>query len=175
MLWVNGNSTRAEGQCSPHRTPCLLEALAAFVVWAIMQIWGTVMGTERKPGVYIALGLGEVWVGHWVPPNLAGFRECPASQLESRSYTMVSQVFWDQRTGGDNGPSRLQEALQCSCWWGGELASGSSGPGLSLETQCLLEPGKVGSRICAGELSFFLKNGCQSFRNVRRHILSIAC
>lgn len=139
-----------------------------------MQIWGTVMGTERKPGVYIALGLGEVWVGHWVPPNLAGFRECPASQLESRSYTMVSQVFWDQRTGGDNGPSRLQEALQCSCWCGGELASGSSGPGLSLETQCLLEPGKVGSRICAGELSFFLKNGCQGFRNVRRHILSIA-
>lgn len=139
-----------------------------------MQIWGTVMGTERKPGVYIALGLGEVWVGHWVPPNLAGFRECPARQLESRSYTMVSQVFWDQRTGGDNGLSRLQEALQCGCWCGRELASGSSGPGLSLVTQCLLEPGKVGSRICAGELSFFLKNVCQGFRNVRRHILSIA-
>lgn len=36
-----------------------------------MQIWGTVKGPERKPGVYIALGLGEVWVGHWVPLNLA--------------------------------------------------------------------------------------------------------
>lgn len=102
---MNGNSTRAEGQCSPHRIPCLL---AAPVVWTIMQIWGTVKGTERKPAVYIGLGLGEVGVGHWVPLNLAVFRECPASQLESRSYTMVSQVFWDKRTGNDNGPSRLQ-------------------------------------------------------------------
>lgn len=104
---MHGNSTRAEGQCSPHRTPCLLEASAAPVVRTIMQIWGTVKGTERKPEVYISLGLGKVRVGHWVPLSLAVSRECPASQLES-SYTMVSQVFWDQRTGGDNGPPRLQ-------------------------------------------------------------------
>lgn len=110
---MNGNSTRAEGQCSPHRTPCLLEASAAPVVWTIMQIWGAVKETERKPGVYIALVPGEVRAGHWVPLSLAVFRECPASQLESRSYTMVSQVFWDQRTGGGNGPldsSRLSSA-----------------------------------------------------------------
>lgn len=78
-----------------------------------MQIWGAVKETERKPGVYIALVPGEVRAGHWVPLSLAVFRECPASQLVSRSYTMVSQVFWDQRTGGGNGPldsSRLSSA-----------------------------------------------------------------
>lgn len=57
---------------------------------------------------------------------------------------------------------------------GSELASSSSGPGLSLEAQCLLESGKVDSCIWVGELSYFLKNGCQGFRNVRRHILCIA-
>ena len=102
---MNGNSTRAEGQYSPHRTPCLLEALAAPVVWTIMQIWGTVMGTERKPGVYIALGLGEVCVGHWIPPNLAGFRECPARQLESRSYT------WSHKCSGIRGQEVIMGPL----------------------------------------------------------------
>lgn len=71
-------------------------------------------------------------------------------------------------------PDSIQQILQWSCQCGCELASGSSGPGLSLEAQCLLEPGKVGSGVLVGELSFFLKNGCQGFRNVRRHILSIA-
>ena len=56
---------------------------------------------------------------------------------------------------GALGSSRLRNAAVSV----GELASGSSGPGLSLEAQCLLEPGKVGRRICSGELSFFLKNG----------------
>lgn len=107
---MNGNSTRAEGQCSPHRTPCLLEALAAPVVRTIMQIWGAVKGTERKPGVYIALGLGKVRVGHWVPLSLAVFRECPASQLESPWSHKYSGIRGQEVTMGPLDSSRLSSA-----------------------------------------------------------------
>lgn len=48
-----------------------------------MQIWGRMKGSERKPGVLAALGLG-LHMGHWVPLSLAVRRDCPPGQLDEK-------------------------------------------------------------------------------------------
>lgn len=51
-------------------------------------------GSERKPGVLAAPGLG-LRMGHWVPLSLAVRKDCPPVSWTKKAKLWVYPVFWD--------------------------------------------------------------------------------
>lgn len=92
-------------------------------------------------------------------PGSIGVPLCREAAILPPTITKGRKCQWPPQGSGQSG---------CS------LQDGSSGPRLSLETQCPLEPGKVGGRVRAREPSLLLEDGRQSFRYICRHVLGIA-